>query len=383
MFEFITATRILFGKGCLTAGIESAAAFGKKALLVHGTGKAPLTSLYENINILGIDFVESTVVHEPSVEIVQSTTSFAREQNCDFVIAIGGGSALDTGKAVAAMLTNTGELIDYLEVVGKNLPLKNQAAPCVTIPTTSGTGTEVTRNSVLAVPEKKVKVSLRSNLILSKLAIVDPELTYQLPPEVTAFTGMDALTQVIEPYVSIKRNPLMDVICRDGIQRSAKSLLKAFKEGDNQAAREDLSLTSLYGGLALTNSGLGAVHGFAAPLGGMFDAHHGAVCGILLPAVVRMNIKVMKNRDPNNIALERYTEIARLITGNLKAKNEDAIDWLSELVEKLMIPGLSKYGVTSNDLQVIAEKAKMASSMKTNPIDLTITELLEILESAL
>jgi alcohol dehydrogenase class IV len=383
MFEFVTATRILFGKGCLSPGIETAAKFGKKALLVHGTGKAPLTTLYENIKKFGIDFVESTVVHEPSVEIVQRITTFAREQNCDFVIAIGGGSALDTGKAVAAMLTNTGEIIDYLEVVGKNLPLRNKAAPCVTIPTTSGTGTEVTRNSVLAVPEKQVKVSLRSNLILATLAIVDPELTYQLPPEVTAFTGMDALTQVIEPYVSIKHNPLMDVICQDGIRRSANSLLIAFKDGDNQAAREDLSLTSLYGGLALTNSGLGAVHGFAAPLGGMFDAHHGAVCGILLPEVVRINIKVMKNRDPGNFALERYTEIARLITGNPNAKNVDSVDWLSDLVEKLQIPRLSQYGVTGNALKVIAEKARMASSMKANPIDLTISELLEILESAL
>jgi alcohol dehydrogenase class IV len=383
MFEFTTATRIIFGKGCLAAGIESACRLGKKALIVHGTGKAPLALLFELLNQQKLSFVESTVDHEPSVGLVQNITTFAREQGCDFVISIGGGSALDTGKAVAALLTNSGDLLDYLEVVGKNLPLQNPAAPCVTIPTTAGTGTEVTRNSVLAVPEKRVKVSLRSNFILARLAIIDPELTYQLPSAITAYTGMDALTQVIEPYVSIKHNPLMDVICRDGIQRSARSLFKAFQAGENPAAREDLSLTSLYGGLALTNSGLGAVHGFAAPLGGMFDAHHGAVCGILLPAVVRMNIKALKTRDPESFALERYSEIARIITGNPQAKCEDAICWLEELVEKLQIPRLSSYGITRKDFQPLAEKAQKASSMKANPIALSDAELKDILEIAL
>lgn len=383
MFEFVTATRIIFGKGSLTVGIEAVHPFGTKALIVHGTGKAPLASLFGLLQQQKILFVESTVSHEPSVETVQNITAFAREQGCDFVIAIGGGSALDAGKAVAALLTNSGDLLDYLEVVGKNLPLQSLSAPCVTIPTTSGTGTEVTRNAVMAVPEKQVKVSLRSNLILPNLAIIDPELTYSLPPAITAYTGLDALTQVIEPFVSMKHNPLIDVICRDGIQRSARSLLTAFEKGENQAAREDLSLTSLYGGLALTNSGLGAVHGFAAPVGGTFDAHHGAVCGILLPVVVRMNIKALKSRAPGSFALERYAEVARIVTGNPQAKSEDAADWLNDLVEKMEIPGLSSYGITRNDFQSIAEKAQKASSMKANPIALTDSELVEILESAL
>jgi alcohol dehydrogenase class IV len=383
MFEFVTATRIIFGKGCLATGVESASRLGKKALVVHGTGKAPLTALFSLLKQENVSFVEATVEHEPSVALVQSISTFAREHGCDFVIAIGGGSAMDTGKAVAAMLTNSGDLLDYLEVVGKNLPLQNRAAPCVTIPTTSGTGTEVTRNAVLAVPEEQVKVSFRSNLILPALAIIDPELTYQLPAAVTAFTGMDALTQVIEPYVSIKHNPLMDVICRDGIQRSSRSLLTAFQDGENQAAREDLSLTSLYGGLALTNSGLGAVHGFAAPMGGMFDVHHGAVCGVLLPSVVRMNIQVLRSRDPESFALPRYTEVARIITGKPNAKLDDGVEWLEDLVNKLKIPRLSSYGITRKDFRAIAEKALMSSSMKGNPIKLSETELIEILESTL
>jgi alcohol dehydrogenase class IV len=234
----------------------------------------------------------------------------------------------------------------------------------------------------MAVTEKKVKVSLRSNFILPTLAIIDPELTYQLPPAVTAYTGMDALTQVVEPYVSIRHNPLTDVICRDGIQRSTRSLFNAFQNGDNQPAREDLSLTSLYGGLALTNSGLGAVHGFAAPLGGMFDAHHGAICGILLPVVFRMNIRALRSRDPESLALERYADIARIMTDNPAAKCEDGADWLDELVKKLQIPKLSSYGITRKDHPIIAEKAQKAGSMKANPIVLNETELLQILELA-
>jgi alcohol dehydrogenase class IV len=383
MFEFVTATRIIFGKGTLGVGIESAAQMGKKALVVHGTGKAPISNFFVQLKKSEIDFISATVEHEPTVDQVQEITSTARLQNCDYVIAIGGGSALDTGKAVAAMLTNSGDLLDYLEVVGKNLPLKNPSAACVAIPTTSGTGTEVTRNSVLSVQDKQIKVSLRSNLILPRLAVIDPELTYSMPASVTAYTGLDALTQVIEPFVSMKRNPLIDVICRDGIVRSAKSLKKAFLRSDDQEAREDLSLTSLYGGLALTNSGLGAVHGFAAPLGGMFDAPHGAICGILLPSVVSINIRTLKQREKENPVLQRFTEIANMLTGNPDATCEDGANWLADLVQILQIPRLSEYGITRKDFPAVIEKAQKASSMKANPINLTVEELTEVLESAL
>jgi alcohol dehydrogenase class IV len=381
-FEFVTSPRIIFGIGCLESGVMAAKQFGEKALVVHGTSAAPMEPVYKALSKAEIDFVEFCVDYEPSVDLVQKMVAFARESTCDFVLAYGGGSVLDAGKATAAMLTNPGDLLDYLEVVGKNQPLTKQAAACVAIPTTAGTGAEVTRNAVLAVPEKKVKVSLRSNFVLPRLAVIDPELSFSLPPLVTAYTGLDALTQVIEPYVSIKSNPLMDVICRDGIERSARSLLKAYKNGTDANARLDLSLASLYGGLALTNAGLGAVHGFAAPMGGMYDAHHGAICGILLPEVIRMNIKVLRNRAPENDALNRYTEVARILTGKLGVRAEEGIDFLADMVKTLQIPRLSSYGIPRQDFKLIAEKAQKASSMKANPILLTDDELMEILEAA-
>lgn len=381
-FEFVTSPRIIFGKGSLKNGIQAASGFGKKALLVHGTKAAPLETILSILHSESIKYTDFCVDHEPSVELVQQMVALARANNCEFVIAFGGGSVLDAGKATSAMLTNEGDLLDYLEVVGKNQPLQKPAAPCVAIPTTAGTGAEVTRNAVLAVHEKKVKVSLRSNFILPRLAIIDPELTYSLPPLVTAYTGLDALTQVIEPFVSIKCNPLMDVICRDGIIRSARSLYQAYQNGLAADAREDLSLTSLYGGLALTNSGLGAVHGFAAPMGGMYDAHHGAICGILLPEVVRMNIKALKERKSDSPVLSRYSEIACLLTGNSNARGEDGADWLSDLVSRMKIPHLSDYNIPREEFPIIVEKAQKASSMKANPIALTDEELTDILKAA-
>ncbi len=382
-FEFVTSPRIIFGNGCLGEGMKAAAQFGQKALLVHAPAGSPLEPVIDAIKINGISFIESIVDHEPSIQMVQKMVDQARAEKCEFVLAFGGGSVLDAGKATAAMLTNSGELLDYLEVVGKNQPLTLPAAPCVAIPTTAGTGAEVTRNAVLAVPEKKVKVSLRSNYVLPRLAIIDPQLTFSLPPQVTAYTGLDALTQVIEPYLSSKHNPLMDVICRDGISRSARSLKKAFHNPQDADARVDLSLTSLYGGLALTNAGLGAVHGFAAPLGGMYDVPHGAICGILLPEVFRINMKAVEQRMPQSETQGRFVEVARLLTGNPYAAGQDGADWLSNLVRDLKIPRLSDYGIPREEFPLIIEKAQKASSMKANPISLTVEELTQILTAAL
>ena len=381
-FEFITSSRIIFGNGVMTAGIQAAKPFGRKALLLYSQNGAPVDQIKNACTENGISFELFPVDHEPSVELVQEIVEFSRKCMCDFVIAFGGGSVMDAGKAASAMLTNPGDLLDYLEVVGNNLPLTQPAAPCVAIPTTAGTGAEVTRNAVLAVPEKQVKVSLRSTYILPRLAIVDPEVTLGLPASVTAYTGLDALTQVIEPFTSLKHNPMMDAICRDGIERSARSLKTAFHDGNDLAARYDLSLTSLYGGLALTNAGLGAVHGFAAPIGGMFDAPHGVICGILLPHTVKANITALSDREPGNPVLERYKVTAQLLTGNIGAGPEDAVRFLSGLVDELNIPGLRTYGIRSTDFPLIVEKALNASSMKANPIKLRPDELVKILEAA-
>jgi alcohol dehydrogenase class IV len=284
---------------------------------------------------------------------------------------------------VSGLLTNAGDLFDYLEVIGKAQPLKHPAAPYIAIPTTAGTGAEVTRNAVLGSKEYRVKVSLRSPLMLPRLAIVDPELTYDLPPDVTAYTGLDALTQVIEPYVCTRANPMTDGWCVEGIRRAARSLRKAVEQGKDVGAREDMAMTSLFGGLALANAGLGAVHGFAAPFGGMFPAPHGAVCAALLSRVMAANIKALRESAPGSVALVRYEEIGRLLTGKAQATADDGVQWVAQLVKDLRVPKLSQYGCTEKDVMEVVEKAAKASSMKANPVELSNTTLTDVLRAAM
>ena len=299
------------------------------------------------------------------------------------MIGFGGGSAIDAAKAIAALLTNGGELLDYLEVIGRAQPLARPSAPCIAIPTTAGTGSEVTRNAVLASPAHQVKVSLRSPHMLPRVALVDPELTFDLPPAVTAATGLDALTQLIEPFVSSRANPLTDAYCIDGIRRAARSLRRAVENGRDATAREDLALASLFGGLALANAGLGAVHGFAAPIGGTFSAPHGAVCAALLPHVIDANRRALRERAPTHPALSRYDEIARLITSRSDASATDLVRWTQRLTTDLEIPSLASYGITREHVPALIGAAANASSMKANPIALTPPELTAILEAAL
>jgi alcohol dehydrogenase class IV len=320
---------------------------------------------------------------EPTTDLVSQGTQRAREAGCDLVVGIGGGSAIDAGKAIAALLTNGGEPLDYLEVIGRGQPLAKPPAPYIAIPTTAGTGAEVTKNAVLTSPEHQVKVSLRSNLTLPRLAIVDPELTYTVPPDITASTGLDALTQVIEPFVSHMASPLTDAICREGIRRGARSLRRAFENGGDAVAREDMAITSLFGGLALANSKLGAVHGFAGPLGGMFHAPHGAICGRLLPHVMATNVQALQERESGNSALQRYDEVAQILIGTPKATAHDGVSWIRALCATLDVPPLSAHGVTADDFPLIIEKASQASSMKGNPAKLNAEEMEQILRQAL
>lgn len=381
--EFATAASIVFGAGSLVQLGAIAAGLGKCAFVLVGDPGAGAQAVYEQLEARGIRFESLAVSGEPTIESVQRGVEAARRAGCDLVIGFGGGSVLDTGKAISALLTNVGDILDYLEVVGRNLPLLNAAAAFIAIPTTAGTGSEVTRNAVLGVPEQRVKVSLRSPLMLPRVALVDAELTYELPAAVTASTGMDALAQVLEPYVSIRANWMTDMFCRDGILRAARSLPRAFHNGADQKARQDMSWVSLLGGLALANSGLGAVHGFAAPLGGMFQAPHGAICARLLPPVVAMNIRALEQRQPESQALHRYREISRWLTGSERATVADGVKWLEDLCEALEIPRLSHYGVRAEDISDVVKKAASASSMKANPLPLTVGELSEILMRAL
>jgi alcohol dehydrogenase class IV len=295
---------------------------------------------------------------------------------------MGGGSALDAGKAIAAIAANGGELLDYLEIIGRGQALAKAPLPCIAIPTTAGTGSEVTRNAVLASPAHRAKVSLRSPLMLPKVALVDPELTWDLPPAITASTGLDALTQLIEPYVCSRANPMTDALCIEGIRRAAASLRTAVADGRNATAREDMALASLFGGIALANAGLGAVHGLAGPIGGMFPAPHGAVCATLLPLVMAKNLRALQQRQPTSDALRRYEEVARLLTGTATASADDGVAWVRQLVADLKIPPLRTYGITTQDTAELIERAGKASSMKANPILLTGEELAEILAQA-
>ncbi|MGA9348277.1 MAG: iron-containing alcohol dehydrogenase [Anaerolineae bacterium] len=382
-FEFATATRILFGTGTLHEVGPLAAEMGSRALVVTGRRPARAKPLLDLLTVQGIEAITFSVAGEPTTEVARLGTQSAREVDCDLVIGFGGGSALDTGKAVAALLTNGGTPLDYLEVIGRGQPLTRPSAPYIAIPTTAGTGAEVTYNAVLLSPEHRVKVSLRSPLMLPRLALVDPELTHSMPPEVTASTGLDALTQVMEPYVSNRANPLTDALCREGMRRAACSLRRAYQHGDDVAAREDMALASLFGGLALANAGLGAVHGFAGPIGGMFPGPHGAVCASLLPHVMAINVRVLQERSPESEALRRYDEIARILTGNERATADDGIVWVGELCQALQVPSLASYGVTEDDFPLLIEKAAVSSSMKGNPIVLTADEMGEILKRAL
>ncbi len=382
-FEFATATRIIFGAGTLKQIGPIAAEMGRRPFVVTGRSPALARSLLDVLAVQGMDCATFSVPGEPSTDIVQSGVHQMRLAACDLVISIGGGSVVDTGKAIAALMTNPGDLLDYLEVIGKGRALTQASAPFIAIPTTAGTGAEVTRNAVLASPEHHVKVSLRSSLMLPRLALLDPELTTSLPPELTASTGLDALTQVIEPFVSARANPMADAFCREGMRRAARSLRRAYEHGDDASAREDMSLASLFGGLALANAGLGAVHGFAGVIGGMFAAPHGAICARLLPHVMEVNLRALEERAPEGDALHRYDEIAQILTGKDEASAMDGVAWVRELCEALHIPPLATYGMRPADWPAVIEKSIVASSMKGNPIQPSADKLGEILARAL
>lgn len=381
-FDFVTATKIIFGAGTLKELGTVAIPFGKRALVVTGRHPDRAQAVVDLLKAQQIDVTLFPTHGEPSVETAREGVRIASDAKCEMVIGFGGGSALDTAKAIAALLTNPGDPLDYLEVIGRGQPVKNQSAPFIAIPTTAGTGSEVTSNAVLSSPEHQVKVSLRSPLMLARVALVDSMLTYSSPPNVTAESGLDALTQVIEPFTSNKANPLTDAICKEAIQRAALSLQRAYEHPDDAAAREDMTYVSLSGGLALANAKLGAVHGFAGPFGGMFDAPHGGICARLLPFVMDMNVRALHQRQPTADYLARYDTVARLLTGDESATAEDGVKWVYRLTQSLNIPGLASYGMTEAHLSSLIEKSAVASSMQGNPIKLTPEEMREILTAA-
>jgi alcohol dehydrogenase class IV len=381
-WEFATAGRIVFGPGAASQIAAAARTMGKRALLVTGRKPRQAARIVADLHGAGVGCSPFATEGEPTLDTVRAGVETARREGCDLVIACGGGSAIDAGKAIAAMLANPGDVLDYLEVIGRGQPLQAPPVPFIAVPTTAGTGSEATRNAVLQSPEHRVKASLRSPLMLPRLAVVDPELTLSVPPEATAATGLDALSQLLEPFVSVRANPMTDMLCREGLRRAGRSLRRVFEDGADLEARTDMAFASLLSGMALANAGLGAVHGFAAPVGGAFPAPHGAVCAALLPPVTRVNLRALREREPRNPALEKYAEAARLLDPGVRSA-DDLPEWLDQLRIDLKIPRLSEYGIRASDIPLLCEQAARASSTRGNPIQLLSNELEGILQSAL
>lgn len=387
-FTFATAGRIVFGRGTARQLPDLVLPLGRSPLLVTGKGAARHEWLFRAFEARGTPLAHFAVEREPTVDDARAVVRLGRQHSVDVVLGLGGGSALDLAKAAAALIPAPGDALDYLEVVGRGQQLPGaghpgSALPSVLCSTTAGTGAEVTKNAVLDATEQGVKVSLRGESLLARIAVVDPELTESVPPAVTATTGFDALTQVIEPFLSHQANPLTDALCREGIRRGARSLVRAYRNGSDLDAREDLSVTSLCGGLALANAKLGAVHGFAGPLGGLFHAPHGALCAALLPACLVVNQHALRERAPQARALARLDELGVLLTGRPNAGTADAIAFCQDTSRALGIPGLRSFGVERAHFSDIVQKARRSSSMQGNPIELTPAELETVLEQSL
>jgi len=382
-FEFATAGRIVFGRGTSAQSASAARALGKRALVVVGRDTTRHTARFELFRQAGLTVEILSVPGEPTVELVREGTRLAREGQADVVVGIGGGSALDAAKAVAILATAPGDALDYLEVVGAGKNLERPGIPMIAIPTTAGTGAEVTRNSVLASPDHGVKVSLRSPHLLPRLAIIDPDLSSEMAADLTARVGCDAITQLIEPFVSMRAHPLTDAICREGLRLAAPALPAVFRHGSDSDAREAMAAAALLSGLALANAGLGVVHGLAGPIGGVIPAPHGSICAALLPIGMEVNLRTLRQRMPGSDALRRFEELGPLLTGRRSATADDAVGWVASLVADLGIPRLSAFGLSGQMLPMVVQRASVASSTRTNPIVLSEGELTEIVERAL
>ena len=382
-FEFSTASRIIFGPGMLNSIAALAVEFGKKVLIASGCPQDISDRLVESLQRHEINYALSKISHEPTVDAICELVDQAAQSRPDVIIGIGGGSAIDSAKASAVLATNPGEVIDYLEVIGLNKPLLEPGIPVIAIPTTSGTGAEVTRNAVIGEPSQHVKVSLRSHFLLPRIVVIDPELMLSLPPPVTAYTGLDALTQLIEPFTCNVPNPMTDPLCIEGIKRIGRSLYMAFDDGNDLQAREDMALASLFSGLCLANAKLGAVHGFAGPLGGEINAPHGAICASLLPYVMSTNLAALNESPTGHPAIGRYASIGKLLSGDEAADALTGIRWVQDFCQHAKIPGLRSYGFSESMFAMIIEKAIKSSSMKGNPLILSPDELRNILRDAM
>lgn len=409
-FEFFSPVKIIFGNGIskkiadhipqsVTRDNRGAARGSNqknrniKALLITGSNSGRADLIIQNLKSSGVIhelMVQST---EPSVTDIISGVQMARETKSDLVIAIGGGSVIDTGKAIAALATNPYDIMRYLEIIGEGLPLTEKPLPMVAIPTTSGTGAEVTCNAVISSAQHKVKVSLRSQSMYPDVALIDPELSLSMSASTTASTGMDALTQLIESFTSRFATPITDALCRAGLSKIARSFKKAYDEQKNLEARSEMSLAALLSGITLSNAKLGAVHGIAGPMGGMIHAPHGVICARLLGEVMASNIATLEEQLHGQFAgteqtdrdgltsdsLMRYQEVARILTGNPEAAPHDAITHINEIAQYMHIADITFPAVDSPQISLLARQAEKSSSMKGNPVVLSYDQIRRII----
>jgi len=379
-FEFATARRIVAGAGRAAELPGVLAGLGSRVLVCVGANPVRHADLLAG---LGLPAVAFPVAGEPTVELARAGAAVAREHGADVIAAVGGGSVIDLGKAVAMLVANGGDPLDYLEVVGSGQKVTQPAVPCVAVPTTAGAGAEATANAVLAVPEHRLKASLRSPLMIPRVALVDPVLTVSCPPAVTAASGLDALTQCLEPFVSVRATPLTDGLAREGLRRAATGLRAAHADGGDLAARTDMAMCALLGGMALANAKLGAVHGLAGVIGGTADVPHGMACAALLAPVIDANVRALRSGAPGSPVLDRYAEVARLLTGRPGASIGDGLAWIRETLTLLGVPGLAAFGLGPGDADDVAAKAMTSSSMQGNPVALSHGDLKSIVLEAL
>jgi alcohol dehydrogenase class IV len=377
MFQFMTSTKIIFGDGALKASLSLFNQYGYSVLLVTGNTLERTSIVTDYLDAQSMRYQHITVSGEPNIKMVEEAAISARRFKPDMVVAIGGGSAIDMGKALAAILPNQGNLYDYVEVVGRNVPLKTKPIPFIAIPTTASTGAEVTKNAVLKSGQDQVKISLRSPDMLADVAIVDPALTHGTNLYLSGRGAMDAFTHLMEAYVCGDPNPLTDMICEEGLRKLSNSVIQACIYDEPQA-RSDLAFASMLGGMAITNAKLGAAHGLASALGGKISAPHSVITARLAPFVMLENIEVAKDQQRNDI-LARYQRISQIVTGNAEAKEDAAVFWLSEVLDTLKLPNLLEFGVCEAQFEEVSADALKSVAIKGNPLPLNQERLVHIL----
>jgi len=389
-FAFYSVPQVVFGVGEFRRAGEIAAGLGRVAFIIYNGSAVQAEKLVELLKAADVASSLYRQRGEPVVSGIDQAVEEARRAGCDVLIGLGGGSAIDAAKAVAALLANGGLASDYMEVVGKGQKINKAAMPWIAIPTTAGTGAEATRNAVIGLPDKNFKASIRNELLLPRVALVDPQLGVEVPPEVTARSGMDALCQLIESYTSTGASAMTDALALQGIPLAGVALPRAFHDGGDLAARQDMALAALFSGMTLTNAGLGAVHGFAAPIGANFPAPHGAVCAALLAPIMRANVTALlehADKPASQPTLRRYAQIGRLLAHRPELDDTSAYQYgiwkIEAMVEELAIPKLSRFGLKTEDIPAMVELAKRASSMRYNPVKLSDEALAGALSSAI